>query len=465
MMQMVDLFIEGGTVISVDAARRVISGGAVAVDGGRIVEVGHVSDLASRYRGRRSIDAQGMLVMPGFVNAHNHTFNLLTRYASVPMEGVDPSDFGDVLTRWYWPKFEDNNTHETAYYGALLCCAEMLLHGVTCSADMLEGARVIPGGLDQVARAFLETGMRGVLSYEASERVSAEHGRLGNAENVDFVEKWNGRDGLLRGKMAVHTAFSSSPSYLRSVRELADRYGCGIQLHIAQSPYEVDFIRRHHGYPGSVFFLESLGFLGPDVVASHNIYISEEEVDILARRGVKISFNVKSNQRAGNGVAPVAEFLRRGMTVALGLDGVNIMDMHEMMTHAAFLVRVTTRDRTLVPAAKALEMATIDGARALGLEAEIGSLEAGKKADIILVDCRGKPHLSPLFDPVEAAAFAARGSDVHTVIVDGRVVVEGGRLLTVDLGALLPEVERVAREYLERVRSTPVVPRWELSTL
>ncbi len=464
-MQTVDLLLTRALVITMDPGRRIIEDGAVAVRGSHIADLGTTEELLQKYRADRTLGLSGRIVMPGFVNLHNHGFNLYTRFMTIPMEGVDPSDFGDVLTRWYWPKVEDTNNHELTYLGNLLCCSEMLLHGVTTTADMLEGANVIPGGLKQVKKAFLEAGMRGVLSYEASERVSREHGQLGNSENVEFVREHNGKDGLVTGRMAVHTAFSASPAYLRQVRRYADELGCGIQLHIAQSPYEVEFIRKHHGVPGSVHLLEREGFLGPDVVAAHCIYVSDEEIDILARRDVKISFNVKSNQRAGNGVSPVHKFLSRGMTVGLGLDGINIMDMHEMMTHAAFLTRIHNVDRTLLPAKQALEMATIDGAAALGMKDEIGSLEPGKKADIIVIDTRGKPSMHPMFNIWEAAAFAARGKDVEMVVVDGRIVVEQGKLLTVDVPGMLDEVYRTAEEWLNVINATPVAASWRLTTI
>lgn len=462
----VDYLFKHGTVITMDAEGRIIEDGAVAVKGNRIVEVGTTNELEAKYRANKVVEATKRWIMPGFVNIHNHSFNLYTRYMSIPMEGVNPKDFGDVLTRWYWPKVEDNNTHEIAYLGALLCAAEMLQHGVTTTADMLEGARVIPGGLEEVAKGFLEAGIRGVLSYEASERVSREHGLLGHEENVRFVQKWNSLpDSTITGRLSVHTAFSSSPEYLRMVREWADKLKVGIQLHIAQSPFEVEYIQKHHRRKGPVYLLEEVGFLGPDVIAAHCIYVTEPEIEILKERDVKISFNVKSNQRAANGVAPVPKFLEAGLTVGLGLDGINIMDMHEMMTHCAFALRNHYLNRNLIPAKTALEMATINGAKALQMEKEIGSLEAGKKADLIMVDTRGKVHLAPVFNIWEAAAFAARGSDVEFVMVDGQVKVEGYQLKTVDVPQLIEEVERTAAAFLERINATPVVPSWHLSTL
>lgn len=462
----VDYLFKHGTVITMDRERRIIEDGAVAVKDNRIADVGTTKDLEAKYQAKEVIDASKRFIMPGFVNIHNHSFNLYTRFMTIPMDGVNPADFGDVLTRWYWPKVEDNNTLEIAYLGGLLCAAEMVQHGVTTTADMLEGANVIPGGLDQVAKGFMEAGLRGVLSFEASERVSKEHGELANQENVQFIKKWNKvPDSTLTGRLSVHTAFSCSPEYLQMVREWADKLQAGIQMHIAQTTYEVEFIKKHHGHTGSVFFLDDLGFLGPDVIAAHCIYVSDREIEILKDKDVKISYNVKSNLNAANGVAPVPKFIEAGLTVGLGLDGINIMDMHEMMTHCAFTIRNHHLDRTLMPPETVLEMATINGAKALQMEDEIGSLEPGKKADLILVDTRNKVHLTPVFNIWTAAALAARGSDVELVMVDGQIKVKDYCLLNVDVPHLIKEVERTARDFSARIDRTPVRDSWKLSTI
>ncbi|MFW6381429.1 MAG: amidohydrolase family protein, partial [Bacillota bacterium] len=337
--------------------------------------------------------------------------------------------------------------------------------GVTCTADMLEGANVVEEGIDRVAEAFREAGIRGYLAFESSERVSKEHGEKGLQKNIDFARKWNSKDDLIKGTMAVHTAFSASPEYIKKTREAADELNTPLQIHIAQSPFEVEFIKENMGYPGPVYLLEDAGFLGSDVIAAHCIYLEEEEIDILAEHGVNISFNPKSNQRAANGVCPVPEFKKRGMNVGLGLDGINIMDMHEMMVHAAYMIRTANLDRNLLPPREVLEMATVNGARALGIEDEVGSLEEGKKADIIFVQMEGREHLTPIFDIWEAAAFGARGSDVKMVMVDGEIVVEDNKIKNVAVNELLQEVRQAATEFKEKILSTPVAADWELTTI
>ena len=202
-------------------------------------------------------------------------------------------------------------------------------------------------------------------------------------------------DSTITGRLSVHTAFSSSPEYLQMVREWADKLQAGIQMHIAQTTYEVEFIKKHHGHTGSVFFLDDLGFLGPDVIAAHCIYVSDREIEILKDKDVKISYNVKSNLNAANGVAPVPKFIEAGLTVGLGLDGINIMDMHEM-THCAYTIR-NLSDRTLMPPEMVLKWPPSTG-RSFTMEDQIGSLEPGKKTDLIMVDTRNKLHLTPIFN-------------------------------------------------------------------
>lgn len=465
MKKKADILIRGGVALTMNPQRQVITDGAVAVEGNRIAAVGCRKDVENEYEAAKVIDATDKAVLPGFVNAHNHTFDLLTRYMDLPMEGIPSNDFGQLLTRWWWPKVEDTATAEVAYAGGLLSCSEMLLRGITCTADLLEGQNLIPGGLEHVARAFVETGMRGVLSFEATERNSREKGVLGLRENADFIANWNGReDALVSGRVGVHTAFSSSPGFLKEARQLADETKAGIQIHIAQSKYEVEFIREHYGFEGSVAFLDSLGFLGPDVVAAHCIYIGDNEIDVLKKNDVKISFNIKSNGFGGNGVAPIMKFRESGLTVALGVDGINVLDMFEMMLHACYALRLRYLDASLLSGMEALEMATINGARALQLENELGSLEVGKKADVVVIDLN-RIHLVPIYNIWEAVAYGARGTDVVYVLVDGKVVVDNGRLTTVKEEEVMRIAREVSKSYKERIEATPVRPEWRLPTL
>jgi 5-methylthioadenosine/S-adenosylhomocysteine deaminase len=461
---MASFIFENGLVVAMDGEKRIIENGAVVVEGNRIVAVGKTPQVKKEWGADEYINAKGKAIMPGFVTCHNHMYNSLTRYMQLPVPSeIDFSNFGERLTRWWWPKIEETCTKADVYIGTLLAAVEMLKRGITCSADIVEAPNALPGVLGYVAKAVDEVGIRAICSFEATDRLSRANGKLGIKENEKFIKKWNRKkDSRILGKACVHTAFSCHPETLKKTRKIADKYHCGIQLHVAQGPFEVEFIREHRGFNGPVEFLDSLGFLGPDVVAAHGIYLSKKELDILQRNDVKLAFNVKSNMLGGNGVAPVVDLLQRGCTVGLGVDGVNVFDMFELMLLAAALLRVNYLDRTLLSARQVLELATINGAKALGLERQVGSLEVGKKADIITIDISGKSHLTPAFDKLGVIAFSVRASDVNTVMVDGKIIVKDGRILTVDEEKVIEKATDYAEKYQERAISKPISPPWSL---
>ncbi len=457
--------IKGGTVVTMDGERRIIEDGAVAIEGKEIVEVGPASELEANHPEKEAIDADGKVIMPGFVNAHNHMYSMLLRNIDL---SDWPEDFGDTLTLWWWPKVEDTCTREDAYAGTLLAASEMLKRGITTTADTVEAPNAVPGVLDKVAAAIEETGIRALICFEASERISAENGLLGHQENVDFFKRWNSRgDTRIQGSLSIHTPFSSSPEFIKRVRGDASNLGARIQVHIAQSIYEVEFIKTHFDKAGSIFHLNELGFLGPDVTAAHCIHISEREIDILADTGTNVSFNVKSNTKFPVGIAPVREMLEKGVNVGIGLDGdgSDILDMFELMVHSSYMLRSIYLDPATFTAGQALEMATINGARALGLGDEIGSLEAGKKADIILVNLTDALQFTPVHDVLEALVFSARGTDVDTVLVDGQIVVKDKRLMTVDEEKVILKARKQAIEYRNRFDAQPVASSWMLPTI
>lgn len=460
---MADYIFEHGLIVTMDKEGRIIEDGAVVVEGNRILAVGKTHDIKKNYHAEERINVEGKVVMPGLVTTHNHMYNSLTRYMKIPVPHEIYVNFGERLTRWWWPKIEDTCTKDDVYIGTLLAAAEMLKRGITCTADLQEGQNIIPGALDYSAKAVEEIGIRACLSFEATDRVSYEKGQLGLRENEEFVKKWNyKKDSRIRGMIGVHTAFSCHPETLMKAREMADRHKCGIQIHIAQSTYEVKVIREKYGVDGSVEFLDKIGFLGPDVNAAHGIYISKKEIEIWKRNNVGLSFNVKSNTLGANGLPPVVELLKAGCKVGLGIDGVNIFDMFELMLLAAAVVRVYYLDRSLLSAKELLEMATIGGAKVLLLENEVGSLEPGKKADIIVINFSKAPHLTPIFNELDALAFSVRGTDVETVMVDGRLVVQDKKLLTMDEQKIVDEAKEAAIKYQERAIAAPIQPPWSL---
>ncbi|MEM2890033.1 MAG: amidohydrolase [Candidatus Hadarchaeum sp.] len=460
---MVDFIIEHGFLVTMDQMDRIIEDGALVVEGNRILAVGKTPEIKKKYHAEEVIDASGKAIMPGFVTPHNHMYNSLTRYMDIPLQSEVASDFGSLLTRWWWPKIEDTCTKEDVYTGVLLASVEMLKNGITCTADLQEGQNLLPGALDSAGRACDEAGIRAFLSFETTDRVSLAKGKMGLKENENFIKKRNyKKDARVQGMMGVHTCFSCTPETLKKAREIADKHRCGIQIHIAQSTYEVEMIKKKYQVDGSVEFLDSIGFLGPDVDAAHGIYISKKELEIWRRNNVGLSFNIKSNAFYANGLAPAVELIKRNGKVGLGIDGVNIYDMFELMTFSMAILRLYYLDGGLLPAKQALHLATMGGAKVLGRDKEIGSLEPNKKADIIIVDFSGKARLTPALNKLEVLAFSCRGSDVDTVIVDGKIVVENKKVLTVDEEKLLERAQRQAERYQERAIETPINPVWKL---
>lgn len=460
---MADFIIEHGFLVTMDESNRIIEDGAVVIEGNKILAVGKTSEIRRKHRAEEIINARGKAIMPGFVTPHNHMYNSLTRYMDIPLQSEVATDFGSLLTRWWWPKIEDTCTKGDVYTGVLLAAVEMLKNGITCTADLQEGQNLLPGVLDYAGKACDEAGIRAFLSFEATDRVSLIKGKMGIKENETFIKKRNyKKDARVQGMMGVHTCFSCTPETLMKAREIADKHRCGIQIHIAQSTYEVEMIKRKYHVDGSVEFLDSIGFLGPDVDAAHGIYISKKELEIWQRNMVGLSFNIKSNAFYANGLAPAIELIKRNGKVGFGIDGVNIYDMFELMTFSMGMLRLYYLDGGLLPASQALHLATMGGAKVLGREREIGSLEPNKKADIIIVDFSGKAKLTPALNKLDVLAFSCRGSDVDTVMVDGNIVVRNKKILTVDEDSLLERAQRQAEKYQERAIKKPINPVWTL---
>ena len=430
---MVEMLLKNGWIVTVNKDRKVIKGGAVAIDGKKIVGVGKTEEIERRFSAETTIDVGGKIIMPGIICNHAHSHGMASIGIPLPM----PSDFYEILKDWWWPFVEDKLTKRDVYSLAKAFCVEMLRTGTTCVADVMEAPCDLPGVLDVEAEAFNEVGIRGVLSFEATERISEENAELGIQENVNFVKKWNALpDSLVRGRFCVHTVFSCSPEMLRKVRRLADEYGGGIHLHVEESKYEVEFSKKKYGkLPFE--HLRDIGFLGSDVLAAQCVQTSEEEIKILKEKDVKISHNLQSNMECGVGIAPVPKMVSEGITVGLGNDGL-FMDMFETMRTVYLVHKGVLRDSSVLPAEKVLEMATIDGARTLGLEHEIGSIEVGKKADLIVLGL--KPPAPVTAENLSYQIVAqAQGSDVETVIVDGAVLMEDGKVLSAEEEEVYPQ--------------------------
>jgi len=422
------LLLRGGHVVTQNAAREVVRGD-VLVEGGRVAAVGDVRGSADTV-----IDCTDCAVLPGLINTHHHVANTLLRGVAddVPLEAMLEKAF----------KVDAQLTRRDVQMGALLGCVEMLKSGTTSFHDLFYWE-------DEVARGAREAGIRGFLSWVVlDEAFTTQRGSpLKNAEQ--FVRKVRGDD-LVTPSVGLQGVYVCSEETYAGARELAEREDVGLHTHLSETRAEVYNHRKKTGLR-PVEWLEKVGFLCDRLVAAHCVWVTLNEVRALARHGVKVSHCPTSNMKlASGGVAPLPEMFEAGVTVSLGTDSPisnNGMDLFQEMKVAALLHKSSRWDASVLPAQKALDLATVDAARALRAEDRLGSIEVGKAADLAVVDLR-TPHATPFSrdNLIRHLVYACRGSDVRTTIVNGEVVVDGGTVKTVDEGVVIDRVQEIARE-------------------
>ena len=439
-----DLLVTGGTVVTMDAARTIYDDGAVVVKGDTIVAIGPRSALEARYLTTQTIDAQGKLILPGFINGHTHVPMTLFRGLH------DDVTLNDWLYKYIFPAEKKNVDEQFVRWGTRLAAAEQIRGGVTTFADMYYFE-------DAVAEETKAAGMRGVLGetfidFPAPDNKS-EVEMLAYTEK--FLRKWQG-DPLIHAAVAPHSIYTCSQKTLQDAAALARKYHAPILIHTAEMKKEWDDSEKQNGM-SPVQYLDKIGVLGSDVVSAHCIYVDAADRKTLAQRQVGCVHNPSSNMMLASGVAPVAEIRAAGVAVGLGTDGPagsnNDLDLMEEMDLAAKLAKITKMDPLALNAKAVVEMATIEGARALHLEKEIGSLEAGKKADLIVINLN-EPNAVPMYDIYAQLAYALKGSDVETVVIGGRVVMRDRKVLTVNEAEAMAK----AREYKQKVASSLGLP-------
>jgi len=416
----VDLLLTNGTLLPLSPGSGLISQGALAIVDGRIVDLGPKAYVEEHFEAAETLDAQGGLIMPGLVNAHNHA--AMTCFRGL----ADDLPLMEWLTRYIFPA-ESKTDGEQVYWSALLACTEMIRSGTTTFCDMYLFE-------EEVAKAAKKAGMRALVGEVLYDFPSPNYGPLerGFQYTEELINRWQG-DSLIRIAIEPHALYTCSPHLLQRCRDLAERHGVPLVIHLAESKSEIEEIRKKYGRT-PVNHMESLGLLSSNLIACHCVWITEAEMDLLAHRGVKVVHNPESNMKLASGVAPVPELLAKGVTVGLGTDGCasnNNLDLFQEMDSAAKLHKVHRLDPTVMPSNVVLEMATIGGAKVLGLEKEIGSLEVGKKADIIILDLN-RPHLQPIYNIISHLVYSATGADVRDVIIDGKLVMHNRKILTLD---------------------------------
>jgi 5-methylthioadenosine/S-adenosylhomocysteine deaminase len=429
----VDLIVTGGIVVTMDGPRTIYNDGTIAVKGDTIVAIGPRVDVEAKYAAAQTIDANGSLVLPGFINGHTHVPMTLFR-------GIhDDVTLNDWLYKYIFPAEARNVNEEFVRWGTRLAAAEQIRGGVTTFADMYYFE-------DAVAEETKAAGMRGVLGETFIDFPAPDNKTEAEAlaYTEKFLKKWQG-DPLIHAAPAPHSIYTCSQKTLQDAAALARKYHAPILMHVSEMKKEWEDSEKQNSM-SPVQYLESIGVLGPDLVAAHCIFVDEADRKLLAERQVGCTHNPSSNMMIASGVSPVPEMRAAGIAVGLGPDGPagsnNDLDLMEEMDLAAKLAKITKMNPLALNAKAVVEMATIDGARALHMDKEIGSLEAGKKADLILISL-DEPNAVPMFDIYAQIAYALKGSDVETVVIGGRVVMRERKLLTIDE----PRVLEKAREY------------------
>jgi len=420
-----------------DTRQAPIPEGGVAVEDGCIAAVGTRPNLLARFPDAEVVDARGAVITPALVNAHHHMYGVLAH--GIPLDEA-PAGFWPFLENYWWPRVEDRLTHELIAASAEWACLEMVRSGVTTFYDCLEAPGAIPGGLDVIAEVVRGWGVRGVLSFEATERVSPENGQLGLRENVDFIAKCRERDDLVSGMMCFHTTFTCSAGFIQRAFGLAADAGARVHMHLSEGTYEPQYCLDRFGVR-PVFYYDQLGVLGDHVLASQCVQIDAEEIALLAERGVSVSHQPISNCEVGGGLAPVPEMLAAGVNVALGSDGY-VNNFFEVMRAAALISRARLLDPGAVAAQTAWTMATQNGARALGFD-DLGVLSPGAPADLLLI-ASDLPSPLAAHNLAEQLLLWRNPPDVESVMCAGRWLMRDGEVLGVDPEAVRRRVSQAA---------------------
>jgi 5-methylthioadenosine/S-adenosylhomocysteine deaminase len=433
-MMQVDLLVLNGTLVTMDKDRRVIDDAGVAIKDGRIVAVDASREIARSYSAPQTVDAANKIIIPGLINGHTHVPMTLFRGLA------DDLDLQDWLTKFIFPAEAKNVSEEFVRAGTRLGLAEMIRGGTTTYCDMYYFEDAIA---DETAKA----GVRGVLGETVIDFPVADNKT--NAEAMayveKFVQKWKGHE-LITPAIAPHAPYTVSEEHLKAVRAFSDRTGAPIVTHISETKREVDDSLKAKG-ASPIDYLSRIGFLNERVIAAHVVWPNDGEIGILKRAGVGVVHNPQSNMKLASGVAPVPKMLKEGLKVGLGTDGAasnNDLSMWEEMDTVAKLHKVFSGDPKVITAQEAFELATIRGAEALHLEKDIGSIETGKRADMVLVE-RDALNQIPLYNVYSHLVYATKASDVETVIINGRIVMRDRRLLTLDEAAIKDKA-RVFRE-------------------
>ncbi|MGF2040000.1 MAG: amidohydrolase [Nostoc sp. CmiVER01] len=437
--QRVQLIVGGDFIVTMNEAQPVIQNGAIAIRDGKIVAVDTQYKIMASYRADRTLPGDGLVLMPGLVNGHSHSAMVLFRGLA------DDLALQDWLQNYIFPaegKFVDENFVRV---GEQLACWEMIRGGTTTFVDMYFQP-------DVAAKVVSKCGLRAIIAPSSIDFPSPGFRGWDDAfaSAINFLKGWKGKSERIIPALAAHAPYTVSPEHLVQAIQAARHYDVPLTIHLAETQTEVkDVQQRYNATP--VKHLENLGFLEPRVFAAHVVWPNASEIALLAKRGVGVIHNPDSNLKLASGFAPIPAMLKAGVKVGLGTDGAasnNVLDMWKAIRLTALIHKGTTLDPTAVPAKTVLRMATLGGAEALGLSDKIGAIKVGLQADLIQVQLK-EPHLLPLYNVISHLVYAADAQDVDTVIVNGQVLMEKRRMLTVD-----PErIRREATSIAQRIKA------------
>lgn len=443
--QHIDLIIEGSYVVSMAAESNVQKDAAVAVDKGVIIAIGPASEISLLYQAAVTLPGENKIVMPGLINGHSHAAMTLLRGVAEDMALLD------WLNNYIFPaevKFVDA---DFVRIGTELACWEMIRGGTTTFVDMY----YFP---DVIAEVVESCGMRALVSATVIDQRSpdAENAADSLEKGLAFIERWKGKNSRITPLFGPHSNYTLNAEQLRAVREAAISAGVGITIHLSESPYEVQNSKISYGMT-SIELLDSIDFFDVPTTGAHVVWPTEAEILILAERKVGVIHNPTSNMKTAAGIAPVTAMLKAGVHVGLGTDGAasnNDLDMWEEMRLAALLQKVSRMDPEVLPAKQVLTMATRGGAEAIGLGTSIGSLEVGKRADIIQLSF-DDVHFVPIYDVISHLVYVADEQDVTSVVVDGKILMKDKEILTIDTARVRIEATQLAARIQQTLSPLP----------
>lgn len=433
------------TVLTMNENKEIIENGIVAFEGNRIIYVGHDGNKEDSFKREgykvETIDGEEGILMPGMINCHTHA-------SMVPFRSL-ADDCKDRLKRYLFPLEQRLVDEELTYIGAKYAIAEMLLGGVTTFCDMYYFE-------DEVAKAAKELNMRGILCETIVDFPSPDSKEAfgGLDYSIDFIEKWKEND-LITPGIAPHAPYTNTDESLKEAYRISKKYNIPITMHLAEMDYELkECIEKYNLTP--VGYLDKLGILDSNFIAAHAVLVNDDDIEILRKNNVKVSHNIGANAKGAKGVAPILKMREKGINIGLGTDGPmsgNTLDILTQMSQVGKIHKLFNNDRTVLPSVELVEMGTLGGARVLGIDKEVGSIEVGKKADLTLIETKSV-NMQPIYDYYAAIVYSANASNVELVVVDGKIVVKDKRLLNDNFSEirksllnLQDKIKKVAREF------------------